>query len=90
MVIPGIQQQETYTINDNGHLNQRLQNYANISRKMTTLQANMKKQDHPGPGHYNQDMSCFGAPSLSKKVSGAIINPTTVMTAVSPSRAAAA
>jgi hypothetical protein len=24
MIIPGIQQKETYTINDNGHLNQRL------------------------------------------------------------------
>lgn len=59
MVIPGIQQSETYTINDNGHLNQRMQNYASIIKKTTTLQTSMKKEEMPGPGSYSPNNSSF-------------------------------
>jgi hypothetical protein len=57
---------------------------------MTTLQASIKKEDLPGPGAYSPQFSSFLEPKLQKKTSGTIINPITVMTAVSPSRAAAA
>jgi hypothetical protein len=37
-------------LNDNGHLNQRMQLYASVHKRVTTLQAGKSKEELPGPG----------------------------------------
>lgn len=80
---------------DNGHINIRPQQYSTIKKTITQIQMNKEAIDAPGPGSYNtiaavstKGMTRNASPS--SKGSGAIINPITVVQAVSPGRAAAA
>ena len=80
---------------DNGHVNIRPQQYSTIKKNITQIQMNKETIDIPGPGSYNtiaavpsKGMTRNASPS--SKGSGAIINPITVIQAVSPGRAAAA
>ena len=90
----GVAQKETFLINDNGHLNQRMQQYAHHNRKVTTLQVANQQPEQPGPGQYEAIVSDFDKNSptclVAKGGPGPVINPVSVLQAVSPGRAAAA
>ena len=94
LVMRGVVQKETFLINDNGHLNQRMQQYSHHNRKVTTLQVANQQPEQPGPGQYNTAISCFNSNSpggsAAKGGPGPVINPVSVLQAVSPGRAMAA
>ena len=86
----GVPHKETFLIKDNGHLNQRVQQYAHYNRKVTTLQMTNPKVEQPGPGQYETAVSDFNGSHSPLLPKGGVINPISVLQAVSPGRAAAA
>ena len=67
-----------------------MQNMAGGNRKTTILQQMAKQIDGPGPGQYETERSDFKPSPITRQLSGIVINPTTVISSVSPSRANAA
>lgn len=63
----GLSNKDSFLINDNGHINQRPQQYATNNKKVTTVQAQNVSPLLPGPGQYETLVSDF---SVKKKGQG--------------------
>ena len=85
----GLATKDTYIVNDNGHLTQRTQPYALQKKYVSTASLRDPPPESPGPGEYNAHKSSFQTP-IRASPRGAVINPLTVMSPISPGRAAAA
>ena len=97
--LSGMSSKDKFFTIDNGHVNIRPQQYSTIKKNITQIQMNKEEIDRPGPGSYNtfdplpltKGMTRNASPVNKGGTSvGAIINPITVVQAVSPGRAAAA
>jgi len=73
LFLKGVSEKGTFFINDNGHVNQRVQNYAHEGRKSSVIQAPNKagiNEISPGPGSYKPTPSLF---EKGAKVGGPIL-----------------
>ena len=85
----GLATKDSYIVNDNGHLSQRTQPYAMKKKMVSLAMLRDPEPETPGPGSYEDLRSSFKSPHTSSP-RGPVIQPLTVMSPISPGRAAAA
>eukprot|EP00354_Favella_ehrenbergii_P001691 CAMPEP_0170463468 /NCGR_PEP_ID=MMETSP0123-20130129/8567_1 /TAXON_ID=182087 /ORGANISM="Favella ehrenbergii, Strain Fehren 1" /LENGTH=347 /DNA_ID=CAMNT_0010728905 /DNA_START=11 /DNA_END=1054 /DNA_ORIENTATION=+ len=88
----GLAVADSYIVNDNGHMTQRTQPYAMSKKVLSTAMLKEPVLESPGPGQYESFQSDFISPARKASPRGrqGVINPITVLSPVSPGRAAAA
>jgi len=94
--LTGMSSKDKFFVQDNGHINMRTQHYSGVNKGATQIQLNRQKAfEVPGPGTYETTAPVYVTNGMTRhpsphKISGAVINPITVVQAVAPGRAAAA